>query len=218
MKKKSSKKIKKHSNSKHNKKKHRKGKKSTKRKVQLKRKKYRKINPLVFDILIGIFTTLILFFIVGSFFFSIDKVRDNSMYPLMRNGDKAFISKNTKSINRFDIVAFESGNHIEYRRVIGLPGEMVKYADDYLTIDDQKIDEKFIMDQINEYGKKGEIYTQSHQGENGFQTKKIPKDFYLVLGDNRPYATDSRQYGLIAADRMKGKVNYLLFPIRILKE
>lgn len=215
LKKKSRKKVKKYSKKKTTSKKRKYSNKKSHSKNK-KHRKRRKINTLILDIFIGILVSLVVFFFIGCFFFSINKVVDNSMYPLMRKDDKALISKNDDTIKRFDIIAFDSGNHIEYRRVIGLPGEIVKYTDDYLAIDDQSIDEKFIVDQINEYGRKGEVYTQSYQGDNGFQTKKIPENNYLVLGDNRPYATDSRQYGLISSDKIKGKVNYLLFPLRIL--
>ena len=181
------------------------------------RKKYRKLKNLVFDILLGISISLFLFLLVGRIFFSIHKVDDNSMYPLLKKENKMIVRRGKTKINRFDIIAFKNGSKIEFRRVIGLPKERVKYEDDYLTINDELVDEKFIIDQINEYGKKSEVYTRSKQGENGFQMNEIPRNYYLVLGDNRPNATDSRQYGLVSKDKIIGKSSLMLSPLRTIK-
>lgn len=194
---------------------HRKKNNINKRKKQSARKKsfIKKVPVLVWDILAGIFLSTVLFVIIGSIFFSITTMTGGSMLPLLKQNDRILISKN-EEINRFDIVAFDNGREIEFRRVIGLPTEKIRYTDDFLYVDDELVDEKFILNQINESGKKGEVYTQSAQADNGFQTDIIPEDRYLVLGDNRPNATDSRQYGLISKDKIKGKAKMLLFPLR----
>lgn len=182
------------------------------------KKKKSKLNSLIVDITIGIFSSLVIFLLLGSFFLSIDLSKDNSMYPQIKNGDRIWVEKKLKKINRFDIIAIRNGKKIEFRRVIGLPEERVKYTDDYLYIDDQLVDEKFLIEKINDYGKKGQVYTQSAQEENGFQIDEIPKNSYLVLGDNRPNATDSRQYGLIEKNKIKGKAVYLAFPLRLIDD
>ena len=42
--------------------------------------------------------------------------------------------------------------------------------------------------------------------------KKIPKDMYLVMGDNRPNSLDSRVIGLIPKKEILGKTSLTIFP------
>jgi signal peptidase I len=37
---------------------------------------------------------------------------------------------------------------------------------------------------------------------------RIPDNYYLLLGDNREYSTDSRSFGLVPLEKMRGKVFY----------
>lgn len=175
------------------------------------KKKWRKLPSLVKDILFATVFTFIVFILISIYFVSVDQVKGSSMSPTLKNGNRVLVSKRT-TIRRFDVIAFKEGKEISFRRVIGLPGENIKYADDYLTVNGQPVDEKFLVDQINEAGKSGQVYTQSASAENGFQIDEIPKDSYLVLGDNRPNSTDSRQYGLISKDQIKGKSSLILSP------
>lgn len=168
---------------------------------------------LAFDISVSIVISIIIFVSVCSFFLSIKTVEDNSMLPMIKNNRRVLVLKESKEIRRFDIVAFKNGSVLEFRRVIGLPGETIRFTEDNLYVDDQLTEEKFIFPKLDEYNKKGEVFTQSMQEENGFQVNNIPEKYYLLLGDNRPNSTDSRHYGLVEKDKIKGKVTYLLHPL-----
>lgn len=171
------------------------------------------VKELVFAIILG----AVLTFVIGSFFLSIVNVRGFSMIPTLREGDKVLVQKTT-DLKRFDLVAFKSGNgDTQIRRVIGLPEEKIAYTDDTLMVNDQPIDEKFIIDEINESQRNGKNYTEDFTNRELASSVVIPDDYYLVLGDNRPYATDSRHYGLIAKENVIGKVKMQLFPFDELK-
>ena len=51
----------------------------------------------------------------------------------------------------------------------------------------------------------------------GAPIARIPEGYYLLLGDNRSFATDSRYYGLIEAKEIVGVVNLRLLPIHKLQ-
>ena len=163
------------------------------------------------DIFLSLCISIIICLCISFFFFSIEKMTGNSMAPLLTNKECLVFSRDTKNLERFDIVVIKKAKKTEIRRIIGLPGETIRYRDDYLYIDDQEVTEKFIINQINEYGRNGKVYTQSDNENDGFQVGPIPPDYFLVLGDNRPYATDSRQYGLVNREDLKGK-GTLSFP------
>lgn len=166
------------------------------------------VKELIFAILLGAVLTLV----ISSFFVTIVNVRGFSMIPTLREGDKVLVQKTTE-LKRFDLVAFKSGNgDTQIRRVIGLPEEKIVYTDDTLFVNDQPVDEKFIIDEINESQRNGKNYTEDFTNRELASSVLIPEDYYLVLGDNRPYATDSRHYGLIAKENIIGKLKMQLFP------
>lgn len=172
---------------------------------------------LTIDIVFSVFLGLLIFVIVGSFFFSIERMEKGAMSPLLRDGDKVLVNRGNKNLRRFDVVIFKNGNSKEIRRIIGFSGESVKYNEDVLQVDDDTIDEKFIFDKLQDYGSMGKIFTQSAQAENGFVVGNIPEGYLLLLGDNRPNSTDSRHYGMVRVDRIIGKVIYKLSPIEKIK-
>lgn len=194
---------------------HNKKRKHKKRHVHSKKTSLR-LSPMVKDILVSLFLSTVIAFVVILYFVSIGKMTGKAMIPNLAPNHRVLISKRYKRINRFDIVAFKRGNTTEIRRVIGLPGETIKYVDDYLYVDEQVVDEKFIVDQINESNRNNQLFTKPESGADAYQVQNIPEDSYVVLGDNRPYATDSRQYGLISEADIKGIIKNKLFPFEYL--
>jgi signal peptidase I len=87
------------------------------------------------------------------------------------------------------------------KRVIGLPGEKVEYKDNKLYINDKYIKEKFLKN----------ITTKNFSVKDmGYDI--IPKNMYLVLGDNRDDSIDSRAFGLIKKEEIIGKALITIFP------
>lgn len=146
-----------------------------------------------------------------AFFYSLTRVSGYSMMPTLSNQDILLIEKRTK-LERFDIVLIKKGNEGELRRVIGLPGENIEYKKDVLYVDGQPLDEKFIVDKINDNQKLGKNFTEDFNSATLTNKPVIIKNNYLVLGDNRPYTTDSRDYGLVTVDQIVGKVNARIWP------
>lgn len=169
------------------------------------------------ELIVAISLSVVLILVISSFFLTIVTVHGFSMIPTLREKDQVLVQKTT-DFKRFDLVAFKSGNgNTQIRRVIGLPEEKIAYTDDTLFVNDQPIDEKFIMDEINESQRNGKNYTEDFTNRTLTSAVVIPEGYYLVLGDNRPYATDSRHYGLIAKENVIGKVTMQLLPFGEMK-
>ncbi|MBP2099963.1 signal peptidase I [Enterococcus rivorum] len=177
----------------------------------LKRKKQAKVKRLLIELALSIIFGLFLFFVTTQFFFKVVDVNGYGMMPTLRENDVVLVQR-YNNIKRFDLVAFKYGNDIQVRRVIGLPGEQIRYENDHLFVKDEPIDEKFIVDEINESQRNGRDFTENFPSAEG-KIVKIPKDYYFILGDNRPYATDSRIYGVVSKDSIIGIVKMQLFPI-----
>ncbi|WP_043945242.1 signal peptidase I [Carnobacterium inhibens] len=64
------------------------------------------------------------------------------MIPTFQQDDQIIV-RTIYDIQRFDLVVFhDSSNRTLVKRVIGLPGESIRYEKDQLYINDQKIKEK----------------------------------------------------------------------------
>lgn len=125
-------------------------------------------------------------------------VNGESMEDTLFDGDFVLVNKIGLlfGIDRFDIVVVKYGNDTIIKRVIGLPGETVKYADNVLFIDDKDQSIPFQFEETDDF------------------TLKADENEYIVLGDNRDISKDSRVIGPINRKNIKGKVNLVIFPFK----
>lgn len=138
------------------------------------------------------------------FLYSPIRVSGSSMEPTLYDADIMILNKIGYRINglkRFDVVVVNYENEKIIKRVIGLPGEYIEYKDDILYVNGEIVEES--------YDRK--ITSDFSLEDLGIKT--IPKDKYLVLGDNRPISKDSRMIGLIDINDIVGKAIFRLWPI-----
>ena len=189
--------------------------KPTKKRLLEEKKKKRqrkKRLQLLQDLLLAIAGASVLIPLGVSFFIQFSTITGYGMSPTLRNDDVVIVNK-TKELKRFDLVLFKKGNTTQIRRVIGLPGEIIEYGEDHLYVDGQKIDEKFIVDEVNESQRNGMNFTEDFTIVDMISQQMIPKGKYLLLGDNRSYATDSRHYGLVDVQMIVGVVKMKVLPL-----
>lgn len=164
--------------------------------------------------LITIFITIILIAVIRTFVFSPVIVEGESMLPNLQNGDRLFINKFDKhfgELERFDVVVFKVKKDKYYiKRIIGMPGDDVRYENQVLYINGEPIEEPYII---------------PHEFQKDFTIKSlygydvIPEDYYFVLGDNRANSNDSRKrfIGLIHEDKILGSANLVVWPLSSIK-
>lgn len=145
--------------------------------------------------------------LITSFVFLSVMVDGNSMSTTLQNGDKGItdgLFYKITGIDRFDIVILEEKNFDDklVKRVIGLPGETIRYEKGVLYVDGKVVEEPFISEEV---AKK----TLTRYGNDTFECK-LGNDEYYVLGDNRGNSTDSRYFGAIKKSQIKG-VGMMLF-------
>ena len=118
-------------------------------------------------------------------------VDGESMRPNIENGAEVKIDKH-KKVSRYDVVVLEVGNSTIVKRVIGIPGDKLKFTkEDILYINEEEVKYPF------------EI-----QGKTRIIDEEIKLDyqFYYVLGDNRDDAYDSRTFGKVSRSQIIGVV------------
>ncbi|MDR7857877.1 signal peptidase I [Tissierella sp.] len=154
-------------------------------------------------IIVGIF--------INTFIFSITAVSGESMAPTLEDGDRLLLRKykvvlNTEEYNRGDIVVFrsplEDDSRAFVKRVIGVPGDKINILEGKLYINDEYIKETYV---------ESKSFTESLlYGVNYI----VPKDEVFVIGDNRlpRGSNDSRSFGSVSMEEIKGKVVFKIFP------
>ena len=133
------------------------------------------------------------------------------MDPTLKNNDQLIIDKLSYRFSdpkRFDIVVFPNGKKdaaekYYIKRIIGLPGEMVKIENGNIYIDGSMLDDPYA------YG----VYTKAEEWST---PRSLGEDEYFVLGDNRAISLDSRyaEVGPVKGDIIVGKAILRIFPFK----
>ena len=147
---------------------------------------------------------IIIVFLLRQFIVSPIQVVGSSMVPNLNDKELMLLDKISYKFNdikRFDIVVVNNQDRPIIKRVIGLPGESVKYEDNKLYINGEEVEENF-----SKNGETGDFDIS----DLGYE--KIPDDYYFVVGDNRINSKDSRVIGLINKDDIEGQAFFVLYP------
>lgn len=185
--------------------------------------------------LITIVLAVLIVVLLRVFVFTPVIISGHSMDPTLHNGERVIALKHTK-IERFDIITLkapDSPGQDYVKRVIGLPGDTIAMKDDQLYINGKKYAEPFLDDYIKKMKNhtlanvypdqfKETAETADHFTNNfTLQTlpfsdgeKKVPKDCYFVMGDNRLVSKDSRFLGFIPKDSVLGEVKFAFWPLK----
>ena len=154
----------------------------------------------------------------------------SSMYPTLEDGEYGFtylLGAKLNQIEREDIVIVNVDDSHWVKRVIGMPNETIECKNDEIYINGNKLDESGYIDQdykrevIQQYGYFSQYPVEI---ETDGEVRKVVSDWgpiqlksdeYFVMGDNRPFSSDSRnpEVGPIHADKLYGKNMLVLFPL-----
>lgn len=141
---------------------------------------------------------IILVLLFKQYFFAPVRVNGASMDNTLKDKEILLLNiidyKLNDNIKRYDIVVIDNEGEFLIKRVIGLPGDIVRCIDSELYINDKKIEEDYII------GKTSDFEVKVREGE------------YFVLGDNREVSLDSRYFGSFKKEQIKGKTTHILFP------
>ncbi len=143
-------------------------------------------------------------------------VTGNSMDQTLSQGDMVLMEKFSK-VRRFDVIVFQQSDGTIYiKRVIGLPGDEIRYEKDQLYINGNKISESFLTNNRN-HDHQVSPYTTDFQLEELIGEKKLRPNEYFVLGDNRRISKDSRSFGTVQSKDILGKAQAVYYPIKHIK-
>ncbi|MGH9764437.1 MAG: signal peptidase I [Blastocatellia bacterium] len=135
------------------------------------------------------------------------KVEGTSMLPRLHNDERIFVNKfiyDFDPIERFDIVVFwfpDDPSKSFIKRVIGLPGEMVRIdSEGTLYINGRPTPEPYLDADYTRFPRPlPDTYVKPH--------------YYFVMGDNRDASNDSRSWGLVPEKYVYGKAMFRYWPL-----
>ncbi len=148
-------------------------------------------------------------FLIRSYIIQPFLVSGSSMVPNFSDGDYLLVDEVTyrfRAPERGEVVVFRyPKNESVYfiKRIIGLPGEKIEVKDSKVTI-------------FNDANKGGLVLDERYLPDNlatlGNIEFQVPANSYFVLGDNRAYSFDSRNWGILPKSDRIGLVQFRLWP------
>ena len=145
---------------------------------------------------IGILTILAV--VLFGFVFGVHRCGDHAMHPAVKNGDLVFYYRLQKEYQNSDVVVLKKGEETQVRRIIAKAGDEIDITEEGLKINGYLHQEKDIYSETVPYVEGITFPVTLKEGE------------YFVLGDDRSNAKDSRMYGAIKQEEIKGIVMTIL--------
>lgn len=150
-------------------------------------------------ILFFIALVLVAFVFSGAFIIKLGRASGKSMEPNIRDGDFAVVNRlsDKENYERGQIICLNYNGMDVIKRIIGLPGDKITFADGKVYVNDMLLNESdYLSDDVNTICDKKFI---------------VPDGTYFVMGDNRTDSSDSREWDepYIKYDNIYGDVvNY----------
>ncbi|WP_455362894.1 signal peptidase I [Ruoffia tabacinasalis] len=163
------------------------------------------------SIIFAVLVAVLIFLALRHYVLQPFQVEGSSMEPQLHNQDQMVMLRNNE-IERFDVVVFPDprGSGDSYvKRIIGQPGDELYFSNDTLYLNNQAVEEPYLEPIKSETEGK---FTEDFSLWDTLGLTQVPEGYYFVMGDNRPYSGDSRQFGLIQAEDIQGVTNFVYFP------
>ena len=137
--------------------------------------------------------------------FNFSEVRGSSMEPGIHDRDRILVDHVSylfSEARRGDIVVlrYPLDPSLDYiKRVVGLPGDEVVIRGQQVFVNGTLCNEPYVADEI------ADPYT--------YMSAVVRPGHVFVLGDNRLRSSDSREFGQVPTELLRGKVRFRLWPL-----
>ena len=161
-------------------------------------------------------TALVLALFIRTFIVQAFKIPSGSMIPTLQIGDHILVNKLAYGVRvplwghyllqfttpqRGDVVVFifpEDRTKDFIKRVIGMAGDTVEVRDKKVYVNGQPVDDPHAYFD-------GDDAVGGVQIRDDYGPKRVPENHIFVMGDNRDKSYDSRFWGFVNLDEVKGR-------------
>jgi signal peptidase I len=117
-------------------------------------------------------------------------------------------------IKRGDVIVFKYPEDPErdfIKRVIGLPGETLELKEKKVYINGTPLDEPYVHFLFPADATSGDLGEGSFDVRRSYGPVTVPEGHYFMMGDNRDNSQDSRYWGFMPREYVKGKALFVYF-------
>ena len=167
--------------------------------------------PVVVEYAKSFFPVLLIVLVLRSFLVEPFQIPSGSMIPTLEVGDFILVNKFTYGLRlpvvgtkivamnepkRGEVMVFIPPHDSRYfiKRVVGLPGDTVRYDDKVL----------YITEKLGEVDHETQIMNAPSR-DGGRTVWVVPEGHYFMMGDNRDNSADSRVWGAVPEGNIVGK-------------
>jgi len=147
-----------------------------------------------------------------------------SMVPTLEEGDRVVVNRLSYQfgeVERGQVVVFKkpqgsSGQNDLIKRIIGLPGETIRFADNQVYVNGLRLEEPYLAEQDSTRPRL--TIPGCAQTTPAPDTCVVPEGTIFMMGDNRLGSSDSRVFGPIEIDSVVGRAFLRVWPLNNLGE
>lgn len=188
--------------------------------------------PMVVEYSISFFPVLAIVLILRSFLFEPFQIPTGSMIPTLAVGDFILVNKYSYGVRlpvigtkvfevdepkNGEVMVFIPPHQDEYfiKRVVGIPGDRVRYQDKTLYINGERQNQTFVaqippvnpkfLQYREKLGERDHMIQRNPFRDSRVEEWVVPEGRYFMMGDNRDQSSDSRYWGLVSEENIVGK-------------
>jgi signal peptidase I len=179
---------------------------------QKQRSQMRAIWEWVFVVVVAISAAML----IRVFLFQQYYIDGPSMQTTLMPEDRVLVNKMSyklHDIHRGDVIVFDRvTNEVQHddliKRVLGLPGETLEIRSCIVYIDGVQVDEPYLNPEQT-----SQVEPSARCGSHtDMAPVVVPEEMVFVMGDNRVQSFDSRDFGPIDTDKVRGRAFVVIWP------
>jgi len=188
--------------------------------------------PLVVEYAISFFPVLLIVLVLRSFIVEPYQIPTGSMIPTLQVGDFILVNKYSYGVRlpilgtrilevddprNGEIMVFIPPHEDRYfiKRVIGIPGDTIRYEDKVLYVNGERQNQTLVA-RLPASNPRYMVFDEDLMGaehrihrdlmrDGSAREWVVPEGYYFMMGDNRDRSSDSRMWGLVPEENIRGK-------------
>jgi signal peptidase I len=135
------------------------------------------------------------------------RIPTGSMHPAIPMGAR-IISMRTSSVHRGDIIVFDyplQAGVVLAKRLVAVGGDTVEIRSKRLFVNGKSVVEPYAVHLDPTIYPASPTLPEPYRSRDHFGPYQVPQGTFFVLGDNRDQSSDSRYWGVVPVENLRGR-------------